>query len=61
MQKGRKKEEMKVQNSVKKNYKTINSSHMMDDLDLISLLRTGKEEGGGEEGGHTSELPFGIY
>ena len=34
---------------------------MMDDLDLISLLRTGKEEGGGEEGGHTSELPFGIY
>ena len=47
--------------SVKKNYKTINSSHMMDDLDLISLSRTGKEEGGGEEGGHTSELPFGIY
>ena len=46
---------------VKKNYKTINSSHMMDDLDLISLSRTGKEEGGGEEGGHTSELPFGIY
>ena len=34
---------------------------MMDDLDLISLSRTGKEEGGGEEGGHTSELPFGIY